>query len=877
MWIFHEIPAFYQRLNRGTPFRFRARLTLLLMVGVFLVTGVALYVTQRAEQIASERSLQEQFRSRIGFLLGAQDAREAEVAQQCRALAHAVRIQAALEEGDVEDLYVNGRIELRTVLDDPNFLPTTRGAMPPRATFFRFLSADGKLLEPPGAPFGPEPWEARLAAAVAGAPGQQIGYVTIPKAGAESEINEVVVTPILRPDVGDRLGTLVLGFPSINFDVNADAELKTGIWFDGQLFLPNVSPEERKVLGGGIANAVSQSVQETDNFKVEVHGEPYLLFYRILNPGSRFAPAYEICLYSLAGPMTEQRRMRWKIVAVAALVLIVGLGASHSFSTRLAQPVEELAEVSAQNVARREQAEAAREMTEQKYRSIFENAVEGIFLLGPQGHFLSANPAMARIFGFDSPVHLIAEWAYRPEKVYVERERGEEFLRRIQTEGTVSNFECEVKRRDGSALWISQNARAVRNAAGTLLHIEGTMEDITERKQAADSLSKLNTELGKALADLKATQNQIVQQERLRALGQMASGIAHDFNNSLMPVMGFAELLLVRPDILDDRKKAAEYLGMIRTAAKDAASIVARLREFYRSQENTDVFAPVDLSQLVRQAASLTQPKWKDQAQASGIAIQIVEELEQVPPISGDESALREVLTNLIFNAVDAMPGGGVITLRTRGESERVIVEVADTGAGMNEEVRKRCLEPFFTTKGERGTGLGLAMVFGIVQRHGGTIDIQSQPGKGTIISARFPVQAVTSVKGATETAPLPLQRALRILLVEDEPQVRQVLTAFLEIDGHQVQSAEHGADGLAKFREGEFDVVITDKAMPGMSGDQMAVEIKQISPKMPIVLLSGFNSTGENGKIPGVDVIASKPITMPALREAIRKAMQTS
>jgi len=876
MWIFHEIAAFHQRLNRGTLFRFRARLTLLLMAIVFIVTGVALYVTQRAEQVASERSLQEQFRSRIGFLLGAQDARETEVAQQCRSLAHAVRIQAALEEGDVEDLYVNGRIELRNVLDDPNSPPAGRAAMPPRATFFRFLSAEGKLLEPPGSS-GQEPWESQLAAAVAGGTGQQIGYVTIPKEGAEPEINEVVATSILQPDVGDRLGTLVLGFPSINFDLNADAELKTGIWLDGQLFLPDVSREERKALSGGIANAIRQSVQETDNFRVEVHGEPYLLFYRILNPGSHFAPAYEICLYSLAGPMAEQRLMRWKIVAVAALVLVVGLGASHSFSMRLSQPVEELAEVSAQNVARREQAEAAREMTEQKYRSIFENAVEGIFLLGADGHYLSANPAMARIFGFDSPAHLIAEWAYRPEKVYVDRERGEEFLRRIQTDGTVSNFECEVKRRDGSALWISQNARAVRDAAGALLHIEGTMEDITERKQAADSLSKLNIELGKALADLKATQNQVVQQERLRALGQMASGIAHDFNNSLMPVMGFAELLLARPDILDDRKKAAEYLGMIRTAAKDAASVVARLREFYRSQENTDAFVPVDLSQLARQAASLTQPKWKDQAQANGVAIRIVEELGQVPPISGDESALREVLTNLIFNAVDAMPGGGSLILRTRCESEKVIVEVADTGAGMTEEVRKRCLEPFFTTKGERGTGLGLAMVFGIVQRHGGTIDIQSQTGKGTTISARFPVQAPVAATLAVKTAPLPSQSALRVLLVEDEPQVRQVLTAFLEIDGHQVQSADHGAGGLARFLEGEFDLVITDKAMPGMSGDQMAVEIKKISPKMPVVLLSGFNSAGESEKIPGVDVIASKPITMPALREAIRKALQTA
>jgi CheY-like chemotaxis protein len=215
--------------------------------------------------------------------------------------------------------------------------------------------------------------------------------------------------------------------------------------------------------------------------------------------------------------------------------------------------------------------------------------------------------------------------------------------------------------------------------------------------------------------------------------------------------------------------------------------------------------------------------------------------------------------------------------MRTRSENENIVVEVADTGAGMSEEVRQQCLEPFFTTKGERGTGLGLAMVFGIVQRHGGTIDLKTELGKGTTFFVRFPLRAATPAAVAKEVVTLPPQRALHILLVEDEPQVRQVLTAFLEMDGHHVQGADHAAEALPLFREGQFDLVITDKAMPGMSGDQMAVEIKRISPKMPVVLLSGFNSTGENESIPGIDVIASKPITMPALREAIRKAMQTS
>jgi len=874
MWTSNETHV--SRLSEGTPFRFRTRLTLFLMLGVLIATIVAIYWAQRSEQITSERSLQEQFQSRLGFLLGAQNARQAAVSEQCRSLAHVVRIQAALEEGDVEDLYANARIELRNVLEDGGIPSSNRSTGPPRAIFFRFLSADGKLLVPPNAPAQREPWEEQLVATGIGTGNQQFGYVSVQTQSGKTEVNEIVCTPILGLQ-GETLASLVLGFPPIDLAVKTDSELKTGIWLNGELQMPVLDPEEREALSGGIAKAIQISSQQGDNFKVVIRGEPYLLFYKILNPGSRFSPAYEICLYSLAGSLAEQRRVRWKIVGVAVLILLVGMGASHIFSARLSQPVEQLAEVSAQNLARREEAEAAREMTEQKYRSIFENAVEGIFLIAPDGHYLSANPAMARIFGSDSPEKVVRDLSGRAEKLYVEPERGREFLRRIETDGTVSNFECEVRRRDGGAIWISQNARAVRSAGGELLYIEGTVEDITERKQAADSLAKLNTELGKALADLKATQNQIVQQERLRALGQMASGIAHDFNNSLMPMMGYAELLLARPDILDDRKKTGEYLGMIRTAAKDAASVVARLREFYRSPETSDVFTAVDLSHLVRQAVSLTQPKWKDQAQANGVEIRIIEELAEVPAISGDESALREVLTNLIFNAVDAMPAGGSITMRTRSENENIVVEVADTGAGMSEEVRQQCLEPFFTTKGERGTGLGLAMVFGIVQRHGGTIDLKTELGKGTTFFVRFPLRAATPTAVAKEVVVTPPQQALRILLVEDEPQVRQVLTAFLEMDGHHVQGADHAAEALPLFREGKFDLVITDKAMPGMSGDQMAVEIKKISPKMPVVLLSGFNSTGENESIPGIDVIASKPITMPALREAIRKAMQTS
>ena len=247
-----------------------------------------------------------------------------------------------------------------------------------------------------------------------------------------------------------------------------------------------------------------------------------------------------------------------------------------------------------------------------------------------------------------------------------------------------------------------------------------------------------NTELEKTLSELKTTQQQVIQQERLSAIGQMASGIAHDFNNTLTPILGFSDLLLERPGLLDNKVETRRFLQLLRTSAQDAANVVNRLREFYRPLDKNEEFPVVDLATLAAQAISLTEPKWRGQAQASGITIHIETNFQPVPAVSGDESAIREVLTNLIFNAVDAMPSGEVITLETVVENNRAVIRVSDTGSGMTEAVRQRCLEPFFS-RGKHGTGLGLSMVYGIVERHRGEIVVESAPGKGTTFVIRLP------------------------------------------------------------------------------------------------------------------------------------------
>ncbi len=399
-----------------------------------------------------------------------------------------------------------------------------------------------------------------------------------------------------------------------------------------------------------------------------------------------------------------------------------------------------------------------------------------------------------------------------------------------------------------------------------------------ERAEAAldltnEELRARNTELAAAMDKLKAAQQQHVQQERLRALGQMASGVAHDFNNALVPILGFSDLLLMSPETLADPARARGYLQSIQTAASDAASVVARLREFYRSSAEVEKFTPVDLCKLVTQSVALTRPRWRDQALAGGATIELRTELDPVALIAGDEAALREVLTNLIFNAVDAMPQGGTITLRTRADGERVLLEISDTGTGMSEEVRCRCLEPFFSTKGERGTGLGLSMVFGIIQRHGGILDLQSELGKGTTFRISLPPHHEEQAKAAPAAE---IQRGLRLLVVDDEEPVRETLAATLAHDGHIVTLAKHGVDGLRQFMAGSFDLVITDRAMPGMSGEQMAATMKHVRPQTPVILLTGFGQFLEKDRFPEVDVLASKPVSITSLREAIVSAMKT-
>jgi signal transduction histidine kinase len=424
----------------------------------------------------------------------------------------------------------------------------------------------------------------------------------------------------------------------------------------------------------------------------------------------------------------------------------------------------------------------------------------------------------------------------------------------------------------------AEAVREARQIADQVAVALSNAYETAERKQAEASLQDSNRQLKEALDELASMQKQIVQQERLRALGQMASGVAHDFNNALSPVLGFSSILLEDPDQLNDKEKVLKYLQIIHTAGKDAAAVVSRLREFYRPRDKQETLVPFDLNKLVEQSVNLTQPKWKDQALSNGATVLVTCELQKVPAVAGNESEIREVLTNLIFNAVDAMPRGGTITLRTATGNGQVLLEVADTGTGMTEEVRQRCLEPFFSTKGDRGTGLGLAMVYGIIRRHKSTIDIQSELNKGTTFTIGFPVNTEPKRETARPVESTAMARKLRVLVVDDDPMTLMVTVECVRSEQHEVETAVNGRDGFEKYNKGQFDLVITDQGMPEMNGNQMAAAIKQVSPATPIIMLTGnwqMVSSEEEQAAAAVDLVLGKPVTKSGLREAIVKVIK--
>lgn len=453
------------------------------------------------------------------------------------------------------------------------------------------------------------------------------------------------------------------------------------------------------------------------------------------------------------------------------------------------------------------------------------------------------------------------------------------FLRQLAAQGLNSVV--------GSPLMVDAQLFGILVVARRDLHGFSTDEqdflrELSDHVGLAAHQARLNEALQNAYDDLRRTQQAVMQQERLRALGQMASGVAHDINNAISPITLYADALLEAEQDLSEQGR--KYLTTIRRAIGDVAKTVARMREFYRSREPEEALGVVKLNELVQQAVELTHAKWSDQPQRRGLMIELATDLEnELPLIRGSEHELRDALTNLIFNAVDAMPEGGNITLRTRfrkpeaGDSGQVSVAVEDSGLGMDETTRRKCLEPFFTTKGERGTGLGLAMVYGMAQRHGADMEIDSEVGKGTTVRLVFPAAVATSAMAA-DSAPVQVEaRPLRVLLVDDDELVLESMFLILRNEGHEVAVAAGGQAGIDEFLAAEnrgqpYDVVFSDLGMPYVDGRKVAEKIRAASSRVWIVLLTGWGQRmeAENDRPAQVDHILSKPPKLADLRRVM-------
>ena len=389
--------------------------------------------------------------------------------------------------------------------------------------------------------------------------------------------------------------------------------------------------------------------------------------------------------------------------------------------------------------------------------------------------------------------------------------------------------------------------------------------------QAALALenAKLYGEARRAYEDLSRAQDELLRVETLRAVGQLAAAAAHHLNNLLAVVIGRLQLGLMKCE--DPRLRA--QLETAERAAGDGADVVRRLLRFSRRQAAPERVA-IDLNELAAEVIELTRPRWQNECLAHGITVDVHLERGDIPAIAGDPTSLREVLLNLIFNAVDAMPDGGRITITTWASKGDACCQVSDTGIGMSPDVQHRALEPFFTTKGVKSTGLGLSAAYGIVQRHGGTLSIESEPGRGAVVMLRLSAGAPVSEAPSPPSSPSP--PPLRILLVDDKDEVRAVVAEMLTSDGHEVIETVNGTEALARLVTGRsIDLVLTDLGMPGMTGWDLARAVKTSHASVLVGLVTGWGELpdSEPDQRHCVDFILSKPLEREPLYREVAQA----
>jgi len=428
---------------------------------------------------------------------------------------------------------------------------------------------------------------------------------------------------------------------------------------------------------------------------------------------------------------------------------------------------------------------------------------------------------------------------------------------------------------------LSGGPKEFRDIASRIFELTNSLEEaVADRTRALEgqvrdhmttqeSLTLSHAKLEKSIEELEAAQLALVTKERLSALGEMVGGISHDFNNVLVPIISYSSILLEDPDL--EASERSELLTIVMTAAEDAARIVERLQAFNRSTDTADPNQEIDIDELVEDAVAMAEPRWRIQEDLDKGSIAVTTELGGVGTTTGNAPEIRQALINLIFNAVDALPNGGHICISTRREEDLIVLTVKDNGAGMSEETLASCQKPFFSTKSERGTGLGLAMVKNTAELHNGRLEIDSTLGKGTSIQMWLQSTTVETpgLHGYDTKAAADL--GLRVLLVDDEVPVLNAHAAILRHLGYQVKSNAQPLEALAQLKAESFDLIITDLRMPEMSGVEFARRAHEIDPNPRIFLLTAYEGgLNDASQIPSISAILQKPMSAAKMSAAI-------
>jgi len=389
-------------------------------------------------------------------------------------------------------------------------------------------------------------------------------------------------------------------------------------------------------------------------------------------------------------------------------------------------------------------------------------------------------------------------------------------------------------------------------------------------RQTADAIenAKLFESLEKAYKELSNTQDQLIMNEKLRALGEMAGGVAHDFNNVLGTILGRTQLLINELE----NTKWIDYLKQIERVTLEGAKTVQKLQNFTRISSHGH-FDHVDLNSVIKNAIEATKPRWKDECQRHGINIDLIIDNQKLNPILGNKSELSEAFSNLILNSVDALTDGGEIRIKTYMDDDKAVIEVNDNGVGMGDTTLNKVFHPFFTTKGSQGTGLGLAVVYGIISRHKGEIDITSKVGRGTTCLLRIPTAVIAKPK-AEKSVEIAAEVKARILVIDDDENILDVISDMLEMLDHTVVTALSGEEGVEKFKAHKFDLVITDLGMPGISGWDVTKMCKTANPRVPILMISGWGNQIDDDMVnrSGLDGIMAKPFEISKIKTMIQE-----